>query len=117
MQKYQCARSWQQELVEVANRSAGVVLMAPPDDSPEARASIATLLSALKPKQKARKAPAAPARVMLAPSRRLQLYGVVAAYALFDRLCIYPISAPCMLLQRFLGQGGSAGPVCCGQHG
>ena len=43
-----------QELVEVANRSAGVVLMAPPDDSPEARASIATLLSALKPKQKVR---------------------------------------------------------------
>lgn len=38
----------------MANRSAGVVLMAPPDDSPEARASIATLLSALKPKQKVR---------------------------------------------------------------
>jgi hypothetical protein len=43
-----------QELVEVVNRSTGVVLMAPPDDSAEARASIATLLSALKPKQKVR---------------------------------------------------------------
>ena len=38
----------------MAGRSSGVVLMAPPDDSPEARASVATLLSALKPKQKVR---------------------------------------------------------------
>lgn len=41
-----------QELVEVVNRSKGVVLMAPPADSTEAQASLATLLSALKPKQK-----------------------------------------------------------------
>ena len=41
-----------QELVEVVGRCSGVVLMAPPDDSSEARASIATLLSALKAKQK-----------------------------------------------------------------
>ena len=42
-----------QELVEIAGRSAGVVLMAPPSDSAEGRASVSTLLSALK-KQKAR---------------------------------------------------------------
>lgn len=41
-----------QELVEVVGRCSGVVLMAPPDDSSEARATIATLLSALKSKQK-----------------------------------------------------------------
>eukprot|EP00884_Botryococcus_braunii_P015500 jgi/Botrbrau1/2633/Bobra.145_1s0051.1 len=41
-----------QELVEVINRSKGVVLMAPPADSTEAQASVATLLSAIKPKQK-----------------------------------------------------------------
>lgn len=42
-----------QELVEVVGRSAGVVIMAPPDDSAEAQAALATLLSSLKPKQKA----------------------------------------------------------------
>jgi hypothetical protein len=52
-----CARAHQkyviaQELVEVVGRCSGVVLMAPPDDSAEARATIATLLSALKSKQK-----------------------------------------------------------------
>jgi len=42
-----------QELVEVAARSAGVVLMAPPRDSAEAAAALGTLVSALKPnKQK-----------------------------------------------------------------
>lgn len=38
-----------QELVEAVGRSAAVVLMAPPSDSTEARASLGTLLSALKP--------------------------------------------------------------------
>ena len=38
--------------MEVVGRCSGVVLMAPPDDSAEARATIATLLSALKSKQK-----------------------------------------------------------------
>lgn len=38
--------------MEVVGRCSGVVLMAPPDDSSEARATIATLLSALKSKQK-----------------------------------------------------------------
>lgn len=47
-QKYVIA----QELVEVVGRCSGVVLMAPPDDSAEARATIATLLSSLKSKQK-----------------------------------------------------------------
>ena len=50
-----------QELVEIVGRSAGVVIMAPPDDAPEAQAALATLLSSLKPKQKARAA-ARPAR-------------------------------------------------------
>ena len=54
-------RSWQsyelscfdsQELVEVVGRSSGVVLMAPPHESQEAAASVSTLLSTLKPKQK-----------------------------------------------------------------
>ena len=38
----------------MVGRSAGVVIMAPPDDSAEAQAALATLLSSLKPKQKAR---------------------------------------------------------------
>lgn len=38
-----------QELVELVGRSSGVVLMAPPGDSADARASLSTLLSALKP--------------------------------------------------------------------
>ena len=41
-----------QELSEVVGRSQGVVLMTPPHQSKEAQASIATLLSAIKPKQK-----------------------------------------------------------------
>ena len=41
-----------QELVEVVGRSSGVVLMAPPTESAEAAASVSTLLSTLKPKQK-----------------------------------------------------------------
>jgi hypothetical protein len=42
-----------QELVEVVSRCAGVVLMAPPTDSRDAAAALATLLSAVKPgKQK-----------------------------------------------------------------
>ena len=41
-----------QELVEVLGRNSGVVLMAPPSDNPDAQASLATLLSALTPKQK-----------------------------------------------------------------
>lgn len=36
----------------MVGRSAGVVIMAPPDDSPEAQKALATLLSSLKPKQK-----------------------------------------------------------------
>ena len=38
----------------MVGRSAGVVIMAPPDDSAEAQAALATLLSSLKTKQKAR---------------------------------------------------------------
>lgn len=38
----------------MVGRSSGVVLMAPPTDHPEAAASISTLLSTLKPKQKVR---------------------------------------------------------------
>ena len=41
-----------QELVEVVGRATGVVLMAPPVEHAEAAASISTLLSSLKPKQK-----------------------------------------------------------------
>jgi len=41
-----------QELIEVVGRSSGVVLMAPPTESAEAAASMSTLLSRLKPKQK-----------------------------------------------------------------
>ena len=37
----------------MVGRSAGVVIMAPPDDSAEAQAALATLLSSLKTKQKA----------------------------------------------------------------
>ena len=44
-----CAPAAPQELVEIVGRSAGVVVMAPPGDSPEARAALATLLSAVKP--------------------------------------------------------------------
>lgn len=40
-----------QDLVEIVGRSAVIVLLAPPDDSAEARASIGTLLSALNPKK------------------------------------------------------------------
>lgn len=40
-----------QELVEACGRCAGVVLMAPPSDSAEARTALNTLLPALK-KQK-----------------------------------------------------------------
>ena len=36
----------------MVGRSAGVVIMAPPDDSAEAQKALATLLSSLKPKQK-----------------------------------------------------------------
>ena len=44
---------WQnQELVMIAGQSAGIVLLAPPSDSAEARAAVSTLLPALK-KQKA----------------------------------------------------------------
>ena len=46
-----------QELVEVVGRSSGVVLMAPPTESAEAAASVSTLLSTLKPKQKVRRTP------------------------------------------------------------
>ena len=38
----------------MVGRSAGVVIMAPPDDSAEAQKALATLLSSLKPKQKVR---------------------------------------------------------------
>ncbi|PSC76929.1 diflavin flavo A [Micractinium conductrix] len=41
-----------QELVEMLSRNSGVVLMTPPNDAPEARGAINTLLSAIKPKQK-----------------------------------------------------------------
>jgi flavin reductase (DIM6/NTAB) family NADH-FMN oxidoreductase RutF len=41
-----------QELGEVVGRSQGIVLMTPPHESKEAQATIATLLSAVKPKQK-----------------------------------------------------------------
>ena len=40
-----------QELVEVIGRSSGVVLMSPPNDSTEAAAALATLVSAVKPKK------------------------------------------------------------------
>jgi hypothetical protein len=43
-----------QELVEVLGRNSGIVLMAPPSANAEAQAAVATLLSAVKPKQKAR---------------------------------------------------------------
>lgn len=45
-----------QELVEVVGRSSGVVLMAPPHESAEAAASVSTLLSTLKSKQKVSRA-------------------------------------------------------------
>jgi flavorubredoxin len=41
-----------QELVEAVGRSAGVVVMAPPGESQEARKALSTLLSAVKPKQR-----------------------------------------------------------------
>ncbi|KAI7837261.1 hypothetical protein COHA_008875 [Chlorella ohadii] len=41
-----------QEVVEMLSRNDGVVIMAPPSDNAEARKNIATLLSAIKPKQK-----------------------------------------------------------------
>lgn len=41
-----------QEVVEMVARSAALVVMAPPSDSQEARAALATVLSAIKPKQK-----------------------------------------------------------------
>lgn len=40
-----------QELVEIVGRSTAVVLLAPPSDSVEARASLGTLVSALNPKK------------------------------------------------------------------
>ena len=48
----------------MVGRSAGVVIMAPPDDSAEAQAALATLLSSLKTKQKARAAMSAQASVL-----------------------------------------------------
>lgn len=50
-------RAYVQELVEVVGRSSGVVLMAPPTESAEAAASVSTLLSTLKSKQKVSRAP------------------------------------------------------------
>lgn len=41
-----------QEIVEMMARSTGVVLLAPPSDSQDARKALSTLLSAVKPKQK-----------------------------------------------------------------
>lgn len=41
-------------MVELLTRNDGVVIMAPPSDNAEARKAIATLLSAIKPKQKVR---------------------------------------------------------------
>lgn len=41
-----------QEVVEMLTRNDGIVVMAPPSDNAEARKNIATLLSAIKPKQK-----------------------------------------------------------------
>lgn len=41
-----------QEVVEFLGRNDGIVVMAPPSDSGEARKAVATLLSAVKPKQK-----------------------------------------------------------------
>ena len=49
-----------QELVEVVGRATGVVLMAPPVEHAEAAASISTLLSSLKPKQKVGSTPCQP---------------------------------------------------------
>lgn len=40
-----------QELVEIVGRNSGLVIMAPPSDATEAQASIATVLSAVKPKK------------------------------------------------------------------
>ena len=41
-----------QDLTAIVGKCAGVVVMAPPHGSQEAEATIATLLSAMKPKQK-----------------------------------------------------------------
>ena len=41
-----------QELGEILGRSNGVVIMTPPRDSKDAQASLATMVSALKPKHK-----------------------------------------------------------------
>ena len=43
-----------QELGEILGRSNGVVIMTPPRDSKDAQASLATMVSALKPKHKVR---------------------------------------------------------------
>jgi flavorubredoxin len=43
-----------QDLVALMGRSKGLVLMAPPNDSSEARASMATMLSAIQPGSKVR---------------------------------------------------------------
>lgn len=40
-----------QELVEIVGRNSGLVIMAPPSDATEAQASLATVLSAVKPKK------------------------------------------------------------------
>ena len=50
-----------QEVVEMVARSAALVVMAPPSDSQEARAALATVLSAIKPKQKVGRGQAAAA--------------------------------------------------------
>ena len=54
-----------QELVEVVGRATGVVLMAPPVENAEAAASISTLLSSLKPKQKVGSRPVSPSQLAL----------------------------------------------------
>ena len=41
-----------QEVTAIVGKCAGVVLLAPPRESAEAQATIATLLSSMKPKQK-----------------------------------------------------------------
>ena len=47
-----------QELNEILGRSSGIVVMTPPRDSKDAQASLATMVSALKPKHKVQPAPA-----------------------------------------------------------
>ena len=40
-----------QELVEIVGRNSGLAILAPPSDSAEAQASLATVLSAVNPKK------------------------------------------------------------------